>query len=122
MRILLLILDGLLAYWALRVIDTAPRFTAKWRNEQGRAVLAYIVFLACAIFAMVLLPLEQLTDRGVLYATGAMLCWVAIGVLWLLRKAPGDVRRPQWLLTPWGIADGVLIALVVACSAAAAVG
>jgi hypothetical protein len=120
MRLLLLILDGLIAYWALRIIDTAPRFSS-WA-EQGRAILAYIVFLVCGIVAFMLLPPDHPSDRSQIYATVAMVCWVFIGMLWLLRKAPGDLRLPGWIMRPWGVLDWALIAIVFASATVAAMG
>jgi hypothetical protein len=120
MRILLLILDGLVAYWALRAIDTAPGITARWPAKSQRAVISYVVFVLCGIVALFLLPFETMEDNAALYATGAITAWVFLGILWLVR-ATGTTKLPAWMLQPWGAADWVLIVLVIVWGTLAAV-
>jgi hypothetical protein len=90
------------------------------KAERLRALASYFVSLAFGIAIVLLAPLGH--GAGVpFYATLALVCWVALGALWMARRYPG-LPNPDWVLMRWSPADWGLIVLLVLSSLAAVFG
>jgi len=80
-------------------------------SARNRSTLAYGVSVALGIAALLLMPLGH--GPGVpFFATIALIAWLGIGVLWLIRRNP-QIPNPDWTRQPWSVADWGLIAIVV---------
>jgi hypothetical protein len=102
---------------AIVQIFTDQRITPQFIARSLVAVAVYAVHVAMAIVVMVYLVPPG--DAGALGATAALVGWIGLGVLGLIRFAPRLREPPAWLMR-FGIADGACLALIAGGLASAA--
>ena len=100
------------------LIVLATQVPLLWRQWQGdrAAVLKslrlagyYLVYCLAGIglmFAMLQKP------GAAVPALGFMLGWILFGMSWLIKLAPKGRQVGAWLLRPFGILDGVAVAMM----------
>jgi hypothetical protein len=90
-------------------IFTDPRITKAFINKSIVALLVYGAHLAVGIgVTQFLLPQGPDTAAGI---TVALLGWIGLGGLGLVRLAP-RLREPPQVLLHFGIADGLCLMLI----------
>jgi len=83
------------------------------RRQFYVAFTVYLVFAACGIAAVLLLPFRP--GSGVVAAAAVVfiLAWASLGILWAMRLGQRSKEPTAWLLKPWSALDWVLIAIVI---------
>jgi hypothetical protein len=103
------LLAAAVAASALAQVFTDPRITARFAAASLVALAVYAVHIALGMLVLlVLLPWGPDAAPGV---TLAILGWIGLGALGLLRFAP-RLREPPAFLLRFGPADAVCLALV----------
>ncbi len=74
----------------------------------------YVAYLAAGVGALLILPLDRIGGPALMSAIAAILAWIALGALWILRTTPSGRPPPAFLLRRWSVLDWGLIAVVVA--------
>jgi hypothetical protein len=81
------------------------------RSPQARSQLSYAASVVLGIGALLLVPLGH-GPAVPFFATIALIAWLGIGVLWLIRRNP-QIQNPEWTRRPWSVADWGLIAILL---------
>ncbi len=94
-----------------------------WRwpvGDAARSQLSYAASCICGIAALLLLPFGH-GPNVPFFVTIALVAWLGLGVLWLIRRNP-QIPNPAWTKKPWSIADWGLIAILILSGLAALLG
>ena len=90
------------------------------KPSSARSQLSYFASLVFAIAVLILAPYGH-GPTVPFFGTVALVAWVLLGALWLIRRNP-QIPNPDWTRKPWSVADWGLIAIVVLSGLAATLG
>jgi FtsH-binding integral membrane protein len=105
------------------LVANIPAVMQQWRDDRPGVIKTlwlagiYLVYVGLGIWLLlaVMAPVGA-RDASVLFAIGFLLAWVFYGALTLMRAVPRYREPPRWLMH-FGIADIVLLGLLVGCLA-----
>jgi hypothetical protein len=91
----------------------------QWREDRAGAVkslrlLALFLVYCLAGLGLLLAVLSKgsTSPAAPLAAVGLMLGWILLGMSWLIKLVPKYRPVGAWLLRPFGILDGVAVAMM----------
>ncbi|MCB1517702.1 MAG: hypothetical protein KDJ19_08835 [Hyphomicrobiaceae bacterium] len=96
---------------AIGQIYRDPAYTPEIRKRSLRALLLFTAYILAGAVFLIALPLERLTVTGLAFLLPAILAWVGLGGLWILRTTPSKRPPPDWVLRSWTWLDWGLIGL-----------
>ena len=115
---------GLLVLVIAVFVANLPAVIEQWRSDRPGFVKtlwlmgAYALYVALGILLLLLLaPAQGTSETKALLITGVMVGWILYGALTLMRVVP-RYREPPRFLMRFGIADLILLGLMVGCLAA----
>lgn len=109
------------------LVANMPAIRAQWRADRSGSIrtleLLIVYFIYCGLGAALLVWIVPKGGAGggqddkALELTGLILGWIMYGALTLMRLVPRYREPPRWLAR-FGIADVLVLALILGCLAA----
>jgi hypothetical protein len=104
-------------------VANVPALVDQWRNDRPGLiktlwlVCIYALYVALGILLMLALAPRQPGESKALFLTGILVGWIFYGALTLMRVVPRYRDPPRWLMR-FGVADLLVLGLVLGCIAA----
>jgi hypothetical protein len=105
-------------------VANVPALVDQWRNDRAGLiktlwlVCIYALYVALGILLMlVLAPRQPGESKAALFLAGVLVGWIFYGALTLMRVVPRYREPPRWLMR-FGVADLLVLGLVLGCLAA----
>jgi len=97
----------------LGALSQVHRMSKASRRQFFVAFAAYLVFAACGVAAVVMLPFRPGSNVVAAAAVVFILDWSMLAMLWAARLAQRSEAPTGWVLKPWSVLDWVLIAIAI---------